>query len=114
MSKVKSDVAVVVKGLRGRYGSNLRWPLTELAAHLLGHLAEEGRIGDGPEHGDDWEPDIRDIEEFGGGLANSVGVMRLWRAEEIGYYALTALGRAGRLMDRLPAEPAEENTDDTH
>lgn len=96
------DVKVVAAGLRDVFGRRLRWPLRALAAQLVHGVAAVGRLGEGPRREEGWSPPAGDCEEFGGLLGNLNGAMRLWRAEEIAFYGLRALGRAGRLLDASP------------
>lgn len=91
------DRRIVAAGLRNQYGRSLPWSLRELAAEVLHEVTEAGRLGNSTKHDNAWEPAPGDAYDFGGPLANYHGEMRLWRAEEIGYWALLALGRAGRL-----------------
>lgn len=107
----KADVTIVVKALRDQYGRRLQRiaSLRDFASQVIHEVAEAGRLGDGEPHADDWEPSSHDVWDFGGPLANYNGIMRLWRAEEIGYYALIALGRAGRLLPAPAAEKVSSN-----
>lgn len=93
------DVEIVADALRDQYGSSLRWPLSELAEGVVRQLADAGRLGRGPTRLESWEPSPDDIDAF----QPRNGMMRLWRAEEIAGCALTALRRAGRLLDRETA-----------
>jgi len=94
----KSDLETVVKALQDQYGRSLERiaPLREFASHVVHDVFKAGRLGDGEQAVQDWEPSADDIDDFN--PQGVSGMMRLWRAEEIGYYALVALARAGRLL----------------
>lgn len=103
----KTDVTTVLTALRAQYGRSLSHiaPLSQLAAGVVHELAD--RLGPGEPCDDKWQPASADSYDYGGPLANYHGIMRLWRAEEIGHYALIGLARAGRLLPR-PAETQAE------
>lgn len=96
----KQDLAIVRDALRDQYGRSLERiaSLTEFASHIVHDVAKAGRLGPGFAPADDWAPSAADIDDFN--PQGVSGMMRLWRAEEIGYYALIALAKAGRLLPR--------------
>ncbi len=99
-----TDVQIVARAIGEHYGRTLDRIAspTSIARAFIADVAAAGRLGDSPAQPSGWEPSAEDAYDLGGGLANHFGTMRLWRAEEIGYHAVRALGRAGRL---LPAAP---------
>lgn len=101
----KEDLAIVRNALRDQYGRSLERiaSLTEFAASVVHDVMAASRLGDDAPCAEDWEPSSDDIDAFN--PQGVSGIMRLWRAEEIGYYALIALGRAGRLLPREEAQP---------
>jgi hypothetical protein len=99
------DIKTVADFLREQYGRTIEHigTPTEIATGFIEVVEEAGQLGDAEPLAEGKEPNPLDVEEFT--HAGVGGMVRLWRAEEIAYYAVTALARAGRLLPRPGAEP---------
>lgn len=101
-----TDVEIVAEFLKEQYGRSISHigSHKEIAEGFVQAVEEAGRLGDAEPVGDDWTPSDDDVDDFAG--AGVGGMVRLWRASEIAYYALIGLARTGRLLPR-PAVPGE-------